>query len=89
MQNVSRAPNRAYQSAVHAAQDEESKDSFMQEMHAEMETSVHILCKCPVLEKVRMQILGFARMDAEQIKEARLSGIVALSKGAGLLNSLL
>ncbi len=27
MQNVGRAPNRAYQSAVHAAQDEENKDS--------------------------------------------------------------
>ncbi len=26
------APNWAYQSAVHAAQDEESKDSLMQEM---------------------------------------------------------
>ncbi len=54
---------------------------------AEKETSVHILCECSVLEKIRMQILGFARMDPEQIKGARLSGIVALSKGAGLLNS--
>ncbi len=26
-------------------------------------------------------------MDPEQIKEARLSGIIALGKGAGLLNS--
>ncbi len=32
MQNVGRAPNWAYQSAVHAAQGEESKDSPMQEM---------------------------------------------------------
>ncbi len=56
---------------------------------AEKEMSVHILCECPVLEKVRMQNLGFARMDPEQIKEARLSGIVALGKGAGLLNSSL
>ncbi len=32
MQNVGRAPNRAYQSAVNAAQDEESKNSLMQEM---------------------------------------------------------
>ncbi len=48
---------------------------------AEKETSVHILCECPVLEKVRMQTLGFATMDLEQIKEARLSGIVALRKG--------
>ncbi len=34
-----------------------------------------------------MLILGFARMDPEQIKEARLSGIVDHGKGAGLLNS--
>ncbi len=32
MQNVGRALNWAYQSAVHAAQDKESKDSLMQEM---------------------------------------------------------
>ncbi len=43
--------------------------------------SVHILCKCPVLEKVRMQTLGFDTMNPEQIKEAKLSGIVALGKG--------
>ncbi len=54
---------------------------------AEKETSVHILCECPVLEKIRMQTLGFVRMDPEQIKEARQSAIVALGKGAGLLNS--
>ncbi len=54
---------------------------------AEKETSAHIVCECPVLETVRMQTLGFARMDLEQVKEARLSGIVALGKGAGLLNN--
>ncbi len=32
MQNVGRSPNRAYQSAVHIAQDEKSEDSLMQEM---------------------------------------------------------
>ncbi len=37
---------------------------------AEKEMLVHILCECSVLEKVRMQTLGFARMDLEQIKEA-------------------
>ncbi len=37
---------------------------------AENETSVHILFESPVLEKVRMQTLGFTRMDPEQIKEA-------------------
>ncbi len=47
---------------------------------AEKETLVHILCECPVLEKVRVQTFGFARMDSEQIKETRLSGIVALGK---------
>ncbi len=52
----------------------------------EKETSVHILCGRPALEKLRMQNLGFARIDPEQIKEARLSAIVALVKGAGLLN---
>ncbi len=36
---------------------------------AEKETLVHILCECPVLEKVRMQTFGFTRMDPEQIKE--------------------
>ncbi len=30
---------------------------------------------------------GFARMDPEQMKGARMSGITALGKGAGLLNS--
>ncbi len=48
---------------------------------AEKETSVHVLCEYPVLEMVKMQTLGFARMDLEQVKEARLSGIVALGKG--------
>ncbi len=54
---------------------------------AEKETSVHIVCECPVLEKVRMQTLGCTRVDPEQIKEARLSGIMALGKRVGLLNS--
>ncbi len=55
----------------------------------EKETPVHILCECPVFEMVRIQTLGFARMDLEQIKEARPCGIVTLNKGAGLLNRLL
>ncbi len=33
--------------------------------------------------------LGFARMDPEQMKEARLNGIVALGKRAGLLKRTL
>ncbi len=54
---------------------------------AEKETMVPILYECPALKKLRMQTLDFARMDLEQIKEARLSGIVTFGKGAGLLNS--
>ncbi len=45
--------------------------------------------RMPGVGKVRVQTLGFVRMDPEQIKETRLSGIVALGKGAGLLNSSL
>ncbi len=62
-----------------------AKTPLCRRCSAEKETSVHILCKCAMLEKVRMQTLGFARMDPEQIKEARLSGIAALGKEAGLL----
>ncbi len=53
----------------------------------EKETLVHILCGCPTWKKLKMQTLGFARIDLEQIKEARVSGIVALDKGTRLLNS--
>ncbi len=56
---------QAYQSAVYAAQDEESKDSRMQEMRYR---KGNILRECLVSEKVRMQTLGFASMDPEQIR---------------------
>ncbi len=52
---------------------------------AKKETSVHILGEA--LDKIRMQNLGFDRMDPDQIKETRPSSIVALGKGAGLPNS--
>ncbi len=52
-----------------------------------VQKSVYILCECLVLEKVRMQTFGFARTDLEQIKEAKLSGIVGLSKGVELLDN--
>ncbi len=44
----------------------------------------HILYECLVLEKIRMQTLGFARMDPNQIKEAILSSSMVLGLGAGL-----
>ncbi len=59
----------------------------MQKMWRRKGNVIHILRECPVLEKVKMQTLSFARMDPEQIKEARMSGIVAFGKEAGLLNS--
>ncbi len=54
---------------------------------AEKEMSEHIPCECLVLEKIRIQTFGFARMDPNQIKEARLSSIVAFGKGARRLNA--
>ncbi len=84
MQNVGRAPNWAYhlQYMLH-----KSKDSLMQEMRCRKgNISTHFM-RIPIVGKVRMQTLGFARMDLEQIKEVRLNGIVVLSKGDGLLNS--
>ncbi len=61
------------------------KTSSCRRCGAEKETLVHILCECPVLEKIRIQILASAGI----IKETRTGGIVAFSKGAGLLNSSL
>ncbi len=49
--------------------------------------SERILCECLVLKKIRMQTLGFARMNPDQIKDTRLSNIVIFGKRAGLLNS--
>ncbi len=77
MQNVGRAPDRAYQSAVHAAQDEESKDSLMQE-HA---------MRMPGVGKGKEADLGFCQDGSRTNKRGELSGIVALGKRPGLLNS--
>ncbi len=86
MQNVGRAPNWVYQSTVYAAQDEESKDTLMQEIQCRKGNVGTHSMRMPGVKNVRMQILGFARMDPEQIKEARLNRIVALGKEAALLN---
>ncbi len=53
---------------------------------AEKETSARILYECLALERIRIQIVGSAKMDLGQINEARLSDIVSLEKGAGPLN---
>ncbi len=66
-----------------------AKNPLCRRCDAEKEMSENILCECLVLEKVRMQTLGFARMDPNQIKDARLSSIAALGKGTGQLNSSL
>ncbi len=60
MQNVGRAPNRIYQSELYAAQDEEKRMTSCRRCGAEKETSEYI--------KIRMQILGSARMDPDQKK---------------------
>ncbi len=49
--------------------------------------AVHILYTYPVLEKIRMQTLSLARIDLDQIEDAGLSSVVALSKGVRLLKS--
>ncbi len=63
------------------------KNPSCRRCHAEKEMLEHILCECLVLEKISMQTLDFVRMDSDQIKEAKLSNIVAFGEGAGLLNS--
>ncbi len=86
MQNAGSALNWAYRSAVMLHKMRREKTPSCRRCGAEKEMSVHIPCGCLALEKLRMQTLGFARMDPEQIKEVRLSGIVALGRRAGLLN---
>ncbi len=81
MQNVSRPPNWTYESALYAAQDEESEESLMLKIRCtETEALEYILCECLVLENMRIQTLGFARMDPDQMKQTRLSVSVVLGK---------
>ncbi len=88
MQNVGRALNREYQSTLYTAQDKESKDSLMQEMRCRKgNIGTHSMRMFSVGKDKDADLLGFARMDPVQIKEARLSSIVALGKGAGLLKN--
>ncbi len=61
MQNAGRAPNRAYQSVVHAAQDEESKNSLMQEMRCrEGNIGTHSM-RIPSVGKGNDADLGFCQ----------------------------
>ncbi len=64
-----------------------AKNPSCRRRDAEKKTLENILCECLALKKIRMQTLSFARMDPNEIKEARLSSIVAPGKGTGLLNS--
>ncbi len=54
---------------------------------AEKETSVHILCECPVLGIGKDADLGFCQDRSTINKRGEAEYIVALRKGAGLLNS--
>ncbi len=86
IKNAGRASKWAYQSAVFAAQDEESEHSLMQEMrHRKGNVGTHSLL-VTVIGKVKDETSSFAKKDLEQIKEAMLRGIVALSNGGELLN---
>ncbi len=58
LQNVGRVPNRAYQSAVHAAQDEESKDSLMKEMRCRKGNVDTHSMRIPGVRKVKDADLG-------------------------------
>ncbi len=87
MQNVDKAPYWAYQSAIRAAQDEEGKNPLMQEMQCRKRNIGTHSMRMLGAGKGKDADLGLTRMDPEQIKEARLSGIMVLSKRAGLLNS--
>ncbi len=61
MQNVDRAPNWAYKSALYAAQDKESKESLMQEMWCrEGNIGTHSM-RMPRVEKDKNTDLGFAK----------------------------
>ncbi len=86
MQNVGEVPNWAYQSTVYAAQDEESKDSLMQEMRCRKGNVGTHSTRMPSVGKDKDADLGLCQ-DLEQIKKASLSGIMDLSKGAGPLKS--
>ncbi len=88
MQNVGRAPNHEdiyLHYMLHKMR--RAKTTSRRRYGAEKVTSAHIRYEWPALEKVRIQTLCFAGVDTDQVKEARLSSIVALGKGAGLQNS--
>ncbi len=57
MQNVGRAPKQAYQSVLYAAQDEERKESLMQEIwYREGNVETHSMLKSRVEEDKRASL---------------------------------
>ncbi len=87
MQNVDRASKQAYQSAVHAAQNEESKDPFMQEMRSRKGNIGTHSMRMPGGGKSKNADLGLCQDRSGTNKRGEAEGIVALGKKAGLLNS--
>ncbi len=87
MQNVGRALNQAYQSAIHVVQDEESKDSLMQEMRCRNGNVGTHSMRMPSVGKDKDADLGFCQDGSRTNKRVEAEGIVALGKGTGLLNS--
>ncbi len=68
MQNVGRAPIWAYQSAVYAAQDEESKDSLMQEMRCRKRNVGTHPMRMPGVGKGKAADLGLCRDGFKTIR---------------------
>ncbi len=71
MQNVGRALTQYINVHYMLHKMRRAKNPSCRRCAAEKETSEHILCECLVLEKIRMQTFGFARIDLDQIKELR------------------
>ncbi len=57
--------------------------------HISLQYMLHKMrkAKTPSCRRCGAEKESFVMMDPEQIKEVKLSGIVAFGKGAGLLNS--
>ncbi len=76
-------------SLVHAAQDKKSEDSLMQEMRCgKGNVGIHSVW-VPGVGKGKDADLGLRQDGFGTNRRGRLSRIMALGKGAGLLNSLL
>ncbi len=87
MQNVGRAPNRACQSAVHAAHDKESKDSLMQEMRCRKRNVRTHSVLMPSVGKGEDADLGLCQDGSRTNKRGETERDCGHQYRVGLLNS--